>query len=719
MSSTISLPERVKAALADERGLAARRKAFGIIRPRVGQLRAQFPDFASGLRRMKLDALGRNAELVAQAIENLKANGFRVYLARENQEAVEYILKLLTGPTLLIKSKSNMGKEIGIVGALEDQGVKVIETDLGDWINQLGGTTGNHLLAPAASVPKSRIRELFSKEVGEELPEDTEVLVQVARRKLRKYMESADYGLSGANAIAADTGTVVLMENEGNIRAVTSLPRVHVVVAGIHKVVPALGDAVQVVRGASVFGAGQLLGNYLSCISGPGDGVNGPAEVHVVLVDGGRSKVAGTGYVEALGCINCGACLNYCPVYAEIGDAYGYKRAGGIGVLTAALLNGAEAAEEAGIGLCIGCGKCVAVCPVQIDTPGLINRLKGEIGAARPGKAARLMYRATGDRARLRRMAAALRFYQKSGLRRLARATGILKPLGLEGAEAMLPDVTPAPAVIPVPKAPERAKVAFFRGCIMDQMLGPINADTLDVLAYNGCRVYCPEGQVCCGALHEHGGDLGSALKLARANVDAFGDGSDPIVTNSAGCGAMLKHYAVLLARDPAYAERARAFSARVRDLSEYLAELGLRPPASSIPIKVTYHDACHLANVQGITEEPRVLLRAIPGVELTEMKAGEFCCGSGGVWSLDHPEIAARLRDEKLEDAAAAGARIIVTANPGCLMHLKGGGAEVVHLAELLARAYRKEPAPAGRTRAELAPAGRAHPDPKGGGRR
>ena len=696
MSSISPLPERVKAALADGRGLAARRKAFGIIRPRVGQLRARFPGFTSSLRRMKLDALGRNAELVVQAIENLKANGFHVHLARENREAVEYILRLLKGPALLIKSKSNMGKEIGVVQALEDQGVKVIETDLGDWINQLGGTTGNHLLAPAASVPKSRIRELFSKEVGEDLPEETEILVQVARRRLRKYMESADYGLSGANAIAADTGTVVLMENEGNIRAVTSLPRIHVVVAGIHKVVPTLSDAVQVVRGASVFGAGQLLGNYLSCISGPGDGVNGPVEVHVVLVDGGRSTVAKTEYVEALGCINCGACLNYCPVYTEIGDTYGYKRAGGIGVMTSALLNGPEAAEEAGIELCIGCGKCVTVCPIEIHTPDLINRLKGEIGVAKPGRAARLMYRATGDRARLRRLAAALRLYQKSGLRSLVRATGILKPLGLEAAEAILPDATPAPATIPAPKSPERAKAVFFRGCIMDQMLGSINADTLDVLACNGCRVSCPEGQTCCGALHEHGGELEPALKLARANIDAFEDGSEPIVTNSAGCGAMLKRYGELLAGDPAYAERARAFSARVRDLSEYLAELGLRPPAAPLPIKVTYHDACHLANVQGITEEPRAVLRAIPGLELTEMNPGEFCCGSGGVWSLDHPEIASRLRDEKLRDAA--GARVIVTANPGCLMHLKGAGAEVVHLAELLARAYRQEPAQAHR---------------------
>jgi glycolate oxidase iron-sulfur subunit len=261
----------------------------------------------------------------------------------------------------------------------------------------------------------------------------------------------------------------------------------------------------------------------------------------------------------------------------------------------------------------------------------------------------------------------------------------------LAAAEVLLPArATRAalPALIEA-RGDERLKVNFFRGCLMDELLGDVNRDTVEVLARNGCRVALPEAQVCCGAMHAHTGELAQARELARRNINAFA-GEDLIVSNSGGCGAQLKDYGTLLAGDEEYSERARRFSARVRDFSEFLAEIGPRPVPALPPLLVTYHDSCHLALVQEVTEPPRELLRAIPGVELIEMQPGEACCGSGGTWGLRHPELSGRLRDEKVEDAARTGAEVVVTNNPGCLLHLQDRDLRVAHIAELLAEAYR-----------------------------
>lgn len=315
-SSARPLQSRISDALADTSARAARSRGFGIIRPRAEAL--VDPDFAGRLREMKLAALADNRRLVDLAVERLEANGIKVFVAVDAGQAVDYVAGVFAAPGLVVKSKSNMGKELHLAAELSRRGHTVIETDLGDRINQLGDTEGAHVLAPAVSVGRESIRGLFSREAGKELPDDTAALVAAARRSLRHYLESADYGLTGANAIAADTGTICLMENEGNIRAATSLPRVHVAVAGIHKVVPTLEDAVRVTEGASRFGAGQVFGTYLSLISGPGDGVSGPEEVHLVLVDDGRSAYMDGPYREAFACINCGSCLNQCPTLSLI-----------------------------------------------------------------------------------------------------------------------------------------------------------------------------------------------------------------------------------------------------------------------------------------------------------------------------------------------------------------------------------------------------------------
>lgn len=694
---------RVRAALADERGRAARAHAFSMIRPRVAEFIQAFPELALNTRRLKLDALARNRELLELARERMEANGIKVFVAAEAVDAVRYVMDVFRPPGLVVKSKSNLGKELHLGEALGRTGLTVIETDLGDRINQMAGTTGFHVLSPAASIDRYQVRDLFQEELGERLGSEPEELVAGARRSMRRFFESADYGLVGANAIAADTGSVCLMENEGNIRAVTTLPRIVVAVAAISKIVPTLEDAWSVVRAASVFAGGQNLATYVSCLSGPAPEAGGPEELHVVLVDGGRSRAIEDGWAEAFACINCGGCLNFCPVYGQIGDGFAGRRAGGIGALQTWLLEGRETAEDDGASLCIRCGKCVTICPVRLDTPGLLTKL--EQRNVREGATPafgrlldRLLASVVADPRLLRAAGTGARAYQRSGLQRLVRASGVLRPLRLEAAESLLSSPAapgPVPVTLPVPGGRERAQVMFFKGCLGHELLGCVTASTLEVLGANGCRVATPREQVCCGAIHEHAGDLVTAKELARRNIDAF-RGEQLIITNSGGCGATLKSYGDLMADDPHYAAAARDFASRVRDLSEFLDELGpLLMIGIDPPLAATYQDSCHLSLLQGVYDQPRRLLASIPGVDYREMDPREFCCGSGGLWGLRHPELSRRLREVKLEDAARTGAQVMVTANPGCHLHLQGGGMPVVHIAELLAAAYRGGPAP------------------------
>jgi glycolate oxidase iron-sulfur subunit len=239
--------------------------------------------------------------------------------------------------------------------------------------------------------------------------------------------------------------------------------------------------------------------------------------------------------------------------------------------------------------------------------------------------------------------------------------------------------------------------VAFFAGCIAQVAFAELNRATVRVLQKHGCEVVVPAGQLCCGALHVHAGLRDAAQILARTNLDAFlGDNFDAIVTNAAGCGSTLKEYERLFPADSVLVERTHAFTHRVRDVTEFLAELGLRKPEKPLPLRVTYQDSCHLVHGQKIRSAPRELLGQIPGVELVEMKLADHCCGSAGVYNLTEPEVAQALLAEKMACARASGAAAIVTSNPGCLLQLRAGverhrtGQEVLHVVELLDRAYK-----------------------------
>jgi glycolate oxidase iron-sulfur subunit len=296
-----------------------------------------------------------------------------------------------------------------------------------------------------------------------------------------------------------------------------------------------------------------------------------------------------------------------------------------------------------------------------------------------------------------------LRAYQRSGLQQMVRRSGVLRLLGKPGrAERLLPPMddefffSELGKVYPA-QGERRARVALFAGCIAQVAFAETNRATIRVLQRNGCEVVVPAGQVCCGALHVHSGDRETARKLAQLNLEAFPtDEFDAIIINAAGCGSTLKEYDQLVENRDARA-RAAQFARKVRDVSEFLIGLGLQPPPHGVQLRVTYQDSCHLAHGQKIRAAPRALLRAIPGMELVEMRLADHCCGSAGVYNLTQPEVAGELLKEKMECARATGAQAIVTANPGCLLQLRAGveehktGQSVLHVVELLDLAYRQ----------------------------
>ena len=411
-------------------------------------------------------------------------------------------------------------------------------------------------------------------------------------------------------------------------------------------------------------------------------------------------------------CVHCGFCLPACPTYEVTADEADSPR--GRIVLMRAISRGEMAADDAAADLhldrCLGCRACEDACPSGVVYGPALEAARSLIAAARgtpPMLAAGLWLLARPERQRLLWLAA-----------RAARATGIperlVRTAGVRSAApvmalAMLAATRPnrrqswrgngGELRPPSSRPPDRTtgETALFRGCVMQGLFGHVHAATVRTLAINGLATREVPGQVCCGALAAHAGDATLARDLARANVRAFDARAPgvPIVTNSAGCGAALKAYGEWLAGDPD-AERAHAFAARVRDVSEVLAERGPRP-AGPLPLRVAYDAPCHLLHAQKVSAAPLALLDAIPELEVVPLEGSDRCCGSAGIYSLVQADLSRDVLDAKLAAIAAAAPDVVATGNPGCLMQIGAGAllagldAEVRHPVELLDRAYRQ----------------------------
>ncbi|HMF07655.1 MAG TPA: (Fe-S)-binding protein [Thermoanaerobaculia bacterium] len=405
-------------------------------------------------------------------------------------------------------------------------------------------------------------------------------------------------------------------------------------------------------------------------------------------------------------CVHCGFCLPVCPTYQSWGEEMDSPR-GRIDLMRG-LAEGKiawSAKVAAHFDRCLGCMACVTACPSGVKYDQLIEHTRADLErqdlrSPQDRLQRELIFALFPHPARLRLMAAGLWLYQKSGLQRLARASGLWRhlPARLSRMEALLPDVSARNVASRLPRrvaarGQRRARVALLAGCVQRVFFPEVNEATLDVLAAEGCEVIVPEGQGCCGALSIHAGREQEAVELARQTIRIFEeDPVDAILVNAAGCGSNLKDYGRLFAQDPEWAGRAAAFSARARDISEFLA--GLSPAAVRHPLRrrVAYHDACHLAHAQRVRAEPRRLLASIPGLELVEIPDGDQCCGSAGIYNLVEPESSEEIGERKVDNVLAAGADLLASANPGCTLQIqkilraRGRDLPAAHPIEILA---------------------------------
>ena len=401
-------------------------------------------------------------------------------------------------------------------------------------------------------------------------------------------------------------------------------------------------------------------------------------------------------------CIHCGLCTSACPTYLELGSELDSPR-GRIHLMRAVTEGRIGWSDDvvAHLDLCLECRACETACPSGVKYAQLLEAARADIERQyrRPLRE-RLILGLLRDRilpypGRLKWALAPVRL-----LGPLARSLARLLPNDARRMVEILPQAAPAgPYQLPevVPAVGERKyRVALLTGCVAQVLFARTNWATARVLARAGCEVVIPKEQGCCGALHLHSGAPQTTQALARKNLRAFDlDGVDAIITNAAGCGSTLKEYGHVLASDSEYARQAERFSEKAQDISVFLDKIGLPPFTRSVPLKVAYHDACHLAHGQGVRAEPRRLLAQIPGLELVELRESEVCCGSAGLYNILQPEMAERLLERKMQAIADTGAQVVATGNPGCLMQIakglrdRGSAVEVVHPIELLARAY------------------------------
>ena len=653
-------------------------------------------------------ALPRLEELYEAFKSKAEAAGVKVHLARTALEANEIIARIAkdNGVKKVVKSKSMTAEETFLNDHLEKEGFEVVETDLGEWIIQLRHEGPSHMVMPAIHLSRQEVAELFSKVTEEVQEPDIEKLVKVARKELRRHFLAAEMGISGANFAIAESGTLGILSNEGNARLTTTLPKVHVALVGVDKLVPDLATALRILKVLPPRATGQIITSYVSWITGPNEcrpGPGGKKEMHIVFLDNGRLALARDPvFSQALRCVRCGACANVCPIYAQVGGHnYGHVYIGAIGLILTYFYHGRKN-DRAIVQNCLNCQACKAVCPAGIDLPHLIKETYCEVlkGEGKLPLKNRVLKRVLKDRRVFHFLLRRASLAQKPWTRK----EGYLRHLpfffGKEHEFRSLPVIARVPfrdlwSRIYQKVENPRYRVALFGGCLVDFVYPEQGVALLKLLKDQEVQVEYPLGQTCCGLPAKMMGEKEVAREVALQNLTALDPGHyDYILTLCASCGSHIKgSYPKLLGDDPGSRVKVEQMLGKLIDFSSFMTKV-LKVKAERFKQgkkQVAYHSPCHLCRGMGVTAAPRELL-GIAGMEYVPAKDEDVCCGMGGTFSLDFPELSARLLEQKLDNVAATGAGLLVTDCPGCVLQLKGGmdkrggNVQVKHIAEVVA---------------------------------
>jgi len=672
----------------------------------------EFIDLRDELRAVKTEAIDRIDFYLDQFKTMAERARAKVYFATDAADANRIVIELCQqrSITAIVKSKSMVSEEVHLNHHLEAAGIEPVETDIGEWIVQKAGQRPSHIVGPALHMGRQEVGELLNKRGAAVSLEDIPRQVEIIKDEIRPHFFTAGAGMTGANALIAETGTVMICTNEGNGRAASSIPPVHIVLAGIEKILPTWDDVVTHQRLLGRSGTGQRMTVYSTFMTGPTPG----HEMHIVLVDNGRRAMrAMPEFKEALNCIRCGACANVCPPYREVGGhVFGHIYTGAIGLVVTQFHHGLDAIAKPQ-SLCLSCNACETVCPVGIPLKqGLATPKKIVFTIYASPKAVDLVSK-IGSRAQ--------KPLERNGMIR-GRAIPILnKQTRWRSLPALstrpLKDRLPQGAAFAsrtavIPNGAAGKSVALFAGCMTDRLFPEQGLAIVDSLRALGVRVVIPAGLNCCGLPANNSGDEPHAVKMAKQTIAALEKAdAEYVVSGSASCVATLADdYTHLFRNDPAWLKRAQKLSARVMDFTRFMDSVVNLPEGSLAHVgetTVTYHDSCQGLNALGLHDEPRRLLSGVMGVDVKEMPENTLCCGFGGAFGFDYPAVSERLMNRKLSNAESTGAPTVVTDNQGCIMHLRGGidagggKLKVRHISELVAeRIAALESAPASTSR-------------------
>ncbi len=694
-----------------------------------------FVHMSATLRKAKDYAIEHQAELIAQFKAQAEAAGAVIYEARTAEDANRYIYELCQrkGIDLVVKSKTMVSEETELNHYLEARSIKAVETDLGEWVAQLAHERPSHMVMPIIHKTRQQVGAILAEALGREISrEDVAEQVAVIRVEHRKSFLNAGMGISGANALIAESGTVMILTNEGNGRLVTSLPPVHVVMAGYDKLISTFAEAMTQLRLLARSATAQHITSYTTFITGP---ATPDKEMHIVLVDNGRSEMRDDPrFKDALRCIRCAACANICPPYQQVGGhAFGYIYSGAIGLVITPFLHGLEA----GAGpqsLCVSCNACETVCPVEIPLPSLILDVRHRTVEAKGLHWIKKLVFGTMAHPRIfgffTRLASIGQFPITWGGRYIrARNFGVLGKLPVMRSLVELARWRSLPAFATKPLrdrvkgqlSPSSSsitgqssientgiKVCYFAGCMIDRLFPEMGEAAIKVLRACGVQVTFPQKQSCCGLIALNSGDRADCTTMACQTITVLEQAlkeskADYIVGATTSCVVTLTQDYIRLFEDLQQQEwlrRARALAAKVMDFASFMdhvvlaggATLPIRGFNASPDMIVTYHDSCQSINCLGLRSEARHIIQDVLGLELREMPQSDVCCGFGGSTSIEHGDVSERIMNNKLNNALSTGATVIVTDNPGCLMHLRGGvdasrrRVRVLHLAQLIA---------------------------------
>lgn len=656
-------------------------------------------------------AMAHYDELYQLFAKEATKRGAIVHYASTGAEANEIICRIARehNVKLISKTKTLTSKEIWLNKALEAQGCEVVEGDLGEWILQLRDEGPCHLVLPAMHLSRHQVSQTFSDFTKFKQDTDIPHLVRVARRELRLKFITADMGITGANFVVAETGTVGVCTNEGNCRLVTTIPRVQVSLAGLDKMILKTREALNAQYVLARNGTGQPITSYVTWMSGAMEQLQNPDKkkvYHIVILDNGRKALAKDPLCrEALRCIRCGACANICPVYRMVGGhAMGHVYMGAIGLILTYFYHGKDKARNI-IQNCINCEACKAVCAGGINLPAVIAEIRARLNEedGSPIESS-LLAKVLSNRKLFHTLLRFGKWAQKpvtAGTPYIRHLPEVfLKGQGFRALPAIAAkpfrDMWDKVKTLTNPNA--KVKVALFAGCAQDFIYPEHLEAAVKVLTAKGCAVDFPMGQSCCGLPVQMMGERKAAIDVAKANVKAFNSPDyDYIITLCASCASHLKHaYPRILKDHLEVSADMQQFTQRVIDFSSFVRDV-LKVSEDDFkksPEGVCYHAPCHLCRGMGITKQPRELIDAAASYKPAEEE--DVCCGFGGSYSVKFPEVASQMLDKKLGNMEASGASTLVTDCPGCVIQLRGGEEKrgkklkVEHIAELLARQLR-----------------------------